>query len=187
MSTRRALVWSIVVCCTLTAGCGRPARTPAQPIATARPSTPGSTTVDPPTVLPGPTASVLPSPTAAPASPMLILFDSIELRSGGTRAAEVTRPDRLDEFVDRFALDDPDTRLDYSPREQIEPWRALGARVLAFVLMGCANDGARLVVEPARVYAELTGGGTVQCDAPHYYLAVFAVPAGLIPHGARFG
>jgi hypothetical protein len=177
---------SIVICGTLAvAGCDRPARVPAQPTGSVPPtSAPPTSAPARPPALGGPTASVLPSPTAAPASPMLILFRV--LRNTTVRAgAEVTRPERLDEFVGRFHPEDQG--LDRSVRAEVAPWRAYGARVFAFLLAGCANDGATLVVEPDRVYARLTGGENVQCDTFQYYLAVFAVPAGLVPDGARVG
>jgi hypothetical protein len=183
----KLLSTSIVLCGVLTAaGCDQPVSTPAQPTASAPPSATGPpTAADEPTVRGGPTASVLPKPSAAPTSPMLILFDL--LGSGARRgAAEVTRPDRLDEFLDRFDIETTNS-LDYSPREEVKPWRAVGARLFAFMLAGCDNDGAALQIESSRVYATLTGGLGVQCDTPVYYLAIFAVPAGLIADGAQIG
>jgi hypothetical protein len=189
MSGRRALVgWkrlpmSVAIGALAAAGCGgEPVRGPEQPTPSANT---GPTAVDVPTATARPRASVVPSPTAAPTSPMLILFQPLRSRPNGRGAGEVTRPDQLDDLLDRFDIDEHG--LDYSPREQVEPWRALGARVLAFVLAGCANDGATLEVEPTRVDANLTGGLGVQCDAPQDYLAVFAVPAGLIADGASIG
>jgi hypothetical protein len=188
--TWRVLVgagWRRLVLCgaLAVAGCTQPTPDPAQPTAPAQPSASAATTVGDPTVVAGPTASVVPSPTAGPTAPVLIQFEPLRSRGNGSGGADVTRADRLDEFLDRHDLDQ--NGLNYSPQEQILPWLALGARVLAFVLAGCGNDGATLVVESARVYADLTGGGNVQCDAPQYYFAVFAVPAGLVPAGARIG
>jgi hypothetical protein len=60
-------------------------------------------------------------------------------------------------------------------------------RLFAFVLAGCQNDGAALAVRAERITATLTGGEGVACFVAEWYLAVFAVPAGLVPPGARVG
>ncbi|WP_233598667.1 hypothetical protein [Amycolatopsis sp. WAC 01375] len=48
-------------------------------------------------------------------------------------------------------------------------------RGFAFVLPGCAEDGAELTVERDTLTAELTGGENVNCAQANYFLAVFSV------------
>ncbi|RSN34755.1 hypothetical protein DL990_12915 [Amycolatopsis sp. WAC 01416] len=48
-------------------------------------------------------------------------------------------------------------------------------RGFAFVLPGCAEDGAELTVERDTLAAELTGGENVNCAQANYFLAVFSV------------
>ncbi|MFG2043058.1 hypothetical protein [Dactylosporangium sp. NPDC048998] len=54
-------------------------------------------------------------------------------------------------------------------------------------LSGWQNDGATLVMPPGRITATLTGGEGTACFAAEWYLAVFAVPARLVPPGSRVG
>jgi len=46
---------------------------------------------------------------------------------------------------------------------------------LAFVLDGCAEDGAKLVLTPSVISAELTGGEGTDCESASWFLAVFTV------------
>lgn len=59
-----------------------------------------------------------------------------------------------------------------------------GERGFAFVLTGCAETGAVLLVGHEKITADLTGGEDTDCDAPGYFLATFAIPASAVPPGA---
>lgn len=54
-------------------------------------------------------------------------------------------------------------------------------RRYAFVLTGCAETGAQLLLGPKTLRAELTGGGKTVCVAPAVFLATFEIPARLVP------
>ncbi|MBE1577875.1 hypothetical protein ACFORH_11820 [Amycolatopsis roodepoortensis] len=54
-------------------------------------------------------------------------------------------------------------------------------RGFAFVLPGCAEDGAELTVEGDTLTPELTGGENVNCATANYFLAVFSVERDSIP------
>jgi hypothetical protein len=117
-----------------------------------------------------------PSPTSA----TLIAFVLVGSGGSGDAAGEVTAPEQFD----RFLAGSPAIER---VREATERHRRAGVRLFAFVVNGCQNDAASLVIQPARVYATLTGGAGIQCFVAEQYLAVFAVPAGLVPDGARVG
>lgn len=57
----------------------------------------------------------------------------------------------------------------------------------AFVLPGCQEKGALLLVGTNRVWAEPTGPEHVACIAAEYYLATFAIPIDHVPAGAKLG
>lgn len=65
--------------------------------------------------------------------------------------------------------------------------RAEGTRAFAFVLSGCANTGAVLLVSPKLVSAALTDEREAVCDAASYYLAVFTIDSDRVPSGAAVG
>lgn len=50
-------------------------------------------------------------------------------------------------------------------------------RAFAFVLPGCAETGAELVIADGEIDAELTGGEDTACATAVYFLATFRVPA----------
>ena len=58
-----------------------------------------------------------------------------------------------------------------------------GQRAYAYVLTGCAETGAQLIVDSRVLRAELIGDKTV-CVAAAYFLATFEIPAKLVPAGA---
>lgn len=62
-----------------------------------------------------------------------------------------------------------------------------GKRSFAFVLTGCANSGAVLLVSPKLVTAALTGEREAVCDAANYYLAVFEIDSDRVPTDAVVG
>lgn len=64
---------------------------------------------------------------------------------------------------------------------------AQGQRSFAFVLSGCANSGAVLLVSPKLVTAALTGEREAVCDAAAYYLAVFTIDSDRVPQEAVVG
>ncbi|MGI5125423.1 hypothetical protein ACQEVB_01285 [Pseudonocardia sp. CA-107938] len=59
-----------------------------------------------------------------------------------------------------------------------------GARAFAFVLSGCRDTSAELLVRPGGMAAEPVGGDGVACFLPEYYLATFEVPADRVPEPA---
>lgn len=58
-------------------------------------------------------------------------------------------------------------------------------RGFAFVVPGCAEDGAELTVEGDTLTAELTGGENVNCATANYFLTVFSVERDSIPATPR--
>lgn len=66
-------------------------------------------------------------------------------------------------------------------REALYRAPAAGHRGYAFVLSGCAETGAQLLVAPRDLRAQLTGGGETVCVAPALFLATFEIPAKLVP------
>ncbi|MDN5858849.1 MAG: hypothetical protein L0H84_09520 [Pseudonocardia sp.] len=62
-----------------------------------------------------------------------------------------------------------------------------GTRGFAFVLPGCRATGAVLLLGVDRISAEVTGGDGVTCYVPEYSLAIFTVPADLVPARAVLG
>lgn len=103
------------------------------------------------------------------------------LSSGTGAAAEISSPDQIGPIVG-------------GPPAAVEAARAAaarhggaGTRLFAFVLGGCQNDGAALAIGTDRITASLTGGEGIACFAAEWFLALFAVPAGLVPPGARVG
>ncbi|MFE6614242.1 hypothetical protein [Amycolatopsis sp. NPDC057786] len=54
-------------------------------------------------------------------------------------------------------------------------------RGFAFVMPGCAEDGAELTIEGDTLAANLTGGENVNCATANYFLAVFSVERDAIP------
>jgi hypothetical protein len=148
-----------------------------------------------------------PETCAAPYAPSVLLAlrstDVEGVRSvNGLAPAEATGPGELIAFVPLGAGLDLDAsgselRLDplYTSLEAAgannlaEAKAALETDVpddflgLAFVLAGCAETSAVLVIDkPLR--ADLTGGENTNCDAPEYFLATFEVPAEYVPEGA---
>jgi hypothetical protein len=173
---RRSLVALGALALTLTAaGCGvreDPSATPvrstgASPGAAATPSSSA-----------GPSSQ---APAASPASSATLIAFVVVLAASTDGATEVSGPDQIDRLVG-------------GPPEAIELARAAVARNngtdirrFAFVLAGCQNDGAALAIAAGRITATLTGGEGIACFVAEWYLAVFAVPAGLVPPGARVG
>jgi len=179
--TWRRLSMSIAVCAVLALpGCRGPARPPeADHPAAGQPT--GS-----PSVAPSPSATGTPtsppSPPPASATPSTGLIAFLQVRAVDSAAAsEVTTPAQLDRFLAGVPEADPKVR------DAVARNRRTGVRLLAFVLAGCQNDSASLVIQRSRVYALLTGGVGTQCFVAEHYVAVFAVPAGDIPANARIG
>ncbi|WP_340682821.1 hypothetical protein LCL61_29725 [Amycolatopsis coloradensis] len=54
-------------------------------------------------------------------------------------------------------------------------------RGFAFVMPGCAEDGAELTVEGDTLNVNLTGGENVNCATANYFLTVFSVERDSIP------
>jgi hypothetical protein len=93
----------------------------------------------------------------------------------------VSGPDQVDRIVDG-----PPAVIE-SVRAAVARAGAAGTRLFAFVLAGCQDTGAVLAIRPERITATLTGGEGISCFVAEWYLAVFAVPSGLVPPGARVG
>ncbi|GEM33848.1 hypothetical protein NN3_48550 [Nocardia neocaledoniensis NBRC 108232] len=97
------------------------------------------------------------------------------------RGMEVSQPDQLAAFLTGFEPVAAD-RVRSAVRD-----RATADRAFAFVLLGCHNDGAYLVLSPARMEPVLTATEPVVCVKPDHYVAVFTVPAESVPAGATIG
>ena len=57
-------------------------------------------------------------------------------------------------------------------------------RGFAFVLTGCAETSAVLLLAHDKITADLTGGEGTACDAPEYFLVTFVAGADHVPEGA---
>ena len=101
--------------------------------------------------------------------------------AGTAGAIEVSDPAQLD----RLAGGPPEATG--AARAAVTRARGPGVRMFAFVLSGCRNTGATLELGARRITATLTGGEGVACFDAEWFLAVFAVPAPLVPPGARVG
>jgi hypothetical protein len=133
----------------------------------------------PATTVPPSAGASSPLPAASPAtSATLIAFVMVQ-PAGTGGATEVSAPDQIDRLVDG-----PPAAI-ASARAAVA--RNTGTRLFAFVLAGCQNDGATLAIKSGRITASLTGGEGIACFAAEWYLAVFAVPAHLVPPDARVG
>lgn len=64
---------------------------------------------------------------------------------------------------------------------------AAGERGFAFVLPGCTETSAVLLLDHDKISADLTGGDGAMCDAPQYFLATLVAPADKVPDGAVLG
>ncbi len=62
-----------------------------------------------------------------------------------------------------------------------------GTRAFAFVLTGCRDTSAVLLVDNDGLAAEPIGGEGTMCYLPEYYLATFEVPADRVPEPALRG
>lgn len=174
---------SIAICVLLAtpAGCATASRPPAgtrsaatAPSPTAAPATPSATAA--------PTSPSRPQQgETAPASVALIAFVQVRSDGSGDAAGEVSTPEQLDAFLTGPPV------ADQQVRDAVQRHRGPGVRLFAFVLTGCRNDGASLVIQQDRVSAFLTGGVGIQCFAAEQFLAVFAVPATLVPDRVRTG
>ncbi len=93
--------------------------------------------------------------------------------------AELPAPSMYDalQAAKAMNLDEARAALDRAPRP--------GTRSFAFVLTGCAESGAVLLVSPERLKADLTGGDGTVCDAAAYFLAMFEIDADRVPAQAR--
>ena len=161
------------------AGCG--ARE--DPVATPARSTGASTT--PATTVPSAADGPSPAPAASAAtsgaqSATLIAFVMVSAASTGG-ATEVSGPGQIEGLVDG-----PPAAVE-SVRAAVARNSGAGTRLFAFVLAGCQDTGATLAIRTERITATLTGGEGIACFVAEWYLAVFAVPAGLVPPGARVG
>jgi hypothetical protein len=147
-----------------------------------RSATPARSTASPATATVAPSAEATSHlPTASPAtSAQLIAFVQVSAASTGA-AAEVSGPDQIGRLVDG-----PPAAVE-SVRAAVARHTSTHTRLFAFVLAGCQNDGAALAIQAGRITASLTGGEGIACFVAEWYLAVFAVPASLVPPGARVG
>jgi hypothetical protein len=158
---------AVLVLLALVAGCG------AGGDVTATPARSASTGASPP----GPSPSGAPTPAASPSGATTLIAFAMVSSAGTAAAAEVRSPDD----VDRFVGGPPDVVAD--ARAAVA--RHAGSRMFAFVLAGCQNTGATLSIRADRVTAALTGGEGIACLVAEYFLAVFAVPAHLVPPDAK--
>ncbi|MPZ79619.1 MAG: hypothetical protein GEV28_04140 [Actinophytocola sp.] len=118
---------------------------------------------------------------------------------GGDLPADAAGPGRLTDFVplgtvrldpaaaelgDTAALRDRLAAAGADPGPALDRPVPAGSRGFAFVLAGCADTAAVLLLGDGRITADLTGGEGTNCDAAEYYLATFDVDAELVPDGA---
>jgi hypothetical protein len=103
------------------------------------------------------------------------------LAAGTGGATEVSEPGQIDRLADG-----PPAAME-SVRAAVARNSGADTRLFAFVLAGCQNDGAALAIQAGRMTATLTGGDGIACFVAEWYLAVFAVPAHLVPPGTRVG
>jgi hypothetical protein len=170
----------------LVAGCGpqEPLRHPApasSPAPTESPAPDTSASSAPPDqASPPPASPPGGTPSPQPNGATLIVFAQIRTGSNNV-AGDVTDPGKLDPFLTGQA------DIDQQLRAAADRYRRAGTRLLAFRLNGCHESGATLVIESDRVAAKPTGGENYNCFVPEYYVALFAVPASLIPAGAKIG
>ncbi len=93
----------------------------------------------------------------------------------------MTTPEQLDRFLAGVPEAGPKVR------DAVARTHRPGVRLFAFLLTGCQDNGASLVIQGSRVYAFLTGGAGIKCLLAEHYVAVFAMPAGDIPANAHIG
>lgn len=62
-----------------------------------------------------------------------------------------------------------------------------GRRGFAFVLHGCAEVDAALVIHHSAITAKLLGNPDTACDAPLHFLATFTIDAARVPETAKLG
>jgi hypothetical protein len=164
-----------ICCLVLATGCAR--QTPPAPTGSgSTPSSTGTATPTPPS--PAPPSSLPPSRALTEAR--LIAFVNLGTARSGTGAGEVTRPEQLDPFLVGPAA------ANQKVRDAVARGRTDGVRLFAFLLLGCQNEGAQLMIQPPRMYAVLTGEPK-ECFAAEQFIAVFAVPAHQVPNGVQLG
>jgi hypothetical protein len=78
------------------------------------------------------------------------------------------------------------TNLDQA-RQALGAQPGAGRRGFAFVLTGCAPDGAVLIVQQRSLTAKLTGDSANRCVAAAYFLATFTIDRADVPPGAVLG
>jgi hypothetical protein len=132
-----------------------------------------------PSASPAGTPSRVPEPPTT--TPTLISFVLLGTRDDGPAPGEVTRPGAIEPF-----LIGPPAQMQ-KVRSAVDGGRRAGIRMFAFALPGCQNTGASLVIGTDRMSARLTGGEGVECFAAQEFLAVFAVPANMVPSPLRLG
>jgi hypothetical protein len=176
---RRSLVVLGALALTLTApGCG--ARENREDPVTAPARSAGASTAATVTASPSADAPSHPPTASAASSTTLIAFVMVSASSTGG-ATEVSGPDQIDRLVGG-----PPAAVE-SVRAAVGRNSGAGTRLFAFVLAGCQDTGAVLALRAERITATLTGGEGISCFVAEWYLAVFAVPAALVPPGARVG
>ncbi|WP_433223072.1 hypothetical protein ACQP00_25160 [Dactylosporangium sp. CS-047395] len=119
---------------------------------------------------------------AAPAAPAPELIAFVMVQDAGTGGAvEISAPDQIDRLAPgpAAAIDSARTAVTQHARPDV--------RIFAFVRPGCQNDGATIALGSKQITATLTGGEDTACVVAEWYLAVFAVPAQLVPPGASVG
>ncbi|MFL6127409.1 MAG: hypothetical protein ACJ73U_48280 [Actinophytocola sp.] len=126
---------------------------------------------------------------------------------GGRAPLSPAGPGRLDAFVElgpAAALDDvPPAELDTDgaaelshvlegaastnldrARTALDARPAADRRGFTFVLGGCAEDGAVLIVQQRSLTAKLTGNTNARCIAAAHFLVTFSIPRDRVPPGA---
>ncbi|MEV6279377.1 hypothetical protein [Nocardia sp. NPDC051832] len=125
------------------------------------------------------TARLQGMPPNPPGPAKLLTFEQVARTE--PRGAEISQLDQLETFLPGLPLGTAsEVRAAVLDRPK-------GTRAFGFVLDGCRNDSAYLVISKQRLRPVLTGGEKVTCVAAESYLAVFTLSYDDVPATARIG
>ncbi len=123
-----------------------------------------------------------PRPSSEPAGAgKLLVFERLSgVPAGETMAAEISRPEQLRSFLAEVP------EVAEKVRSAVRTKRPEHSRLFGFVVSGCRETGAVLRVREKRIEAVPTGSDA-RCLRAEYYVAVFALEAGLVPAQPNIG
>jgi len=116
-----------------------------------------------------------------PGPSLLLGLHAVGEQVSPLRAAEVSQPDQLDQFVAQMPA-----AVGHIVRDSVEHGREASTRLFALLTRACLATTAILIVEQARMSAvavEARDGPL--CAAPHPYIAIFTINAEFVPPRAR--